>query len=173
MILTQKTRHVVNNETRVRWFLEHGADPNAQNAGKNLDVLSHAGAYASLSTLKLFAAYGANFRQSNALHRAAEGGLHANSEEECIGVLQWLLQDSIGVSINQREFEFSGMNMWEEMSSATALHCAVRANALSCARFLLVSGIGAGLKDKRGRSARDLGMELGHGEAVRVLDELV
>lgn len=125
---------------------------------------------ASTSMLKLLAAYGAKFHQSNTLHRAAQGGLGVKTEDGCLEVLQWLLREGSDICINQREYEFSGMDMWEEMSMWTALHFAVSSNALVCARFLLENGIDARLQDKRGRTARDLAVELGHEEAVGLLD---
>jgi hypothetical protein len=85
---------VVDNEARVRWCLEHGADPNARSDSGYMDVLSHAGQYASVSTLRLLAAYGANFRSSNALHRAAEREGTGQAK-----ALLWLLDEG-----NQREF---------------------------------------------------------------------
>lgn len=165
------SRKVVNSEPRVRWCLTHGADPNSQNIGKNIDVLSHAGAYASIPVLELLAAHGGDFRRSNALHRAAQGGVGYGTEEERIKVVVWLLQDEkTGIDISQREYEFSGIERWREETVETALHCAVRANALGCVRFLLEKGIDAGLRGSYGRTARDLAVEEGNHEAVKILD---
>ncbi|KAH8429701.1 uncharacterized protein LDX57_007373 [Aspergillus melleus] len=80
---------VTHNETRVRWCLEHGADPNARNRNKYQDVPSQAGRYASVSTLQLLAAHGANFPSSNALQRAAESRFKVRME-----ALQWLLDEA-------------------------------------------------------------------------------
>lgn len=133
-------------------------------------MLSHAGAYASIPVLELLAAHGGDFRRNNALHRAALGGVGYNAEER-IEVLAWLLQDEkIGIDINQREYEFSGIEWWREKTMETALHCAVRANALGCERLLLEKGIDAGLRGSYGRTAEDLAVEEGNHEAVKIFD---
>jgi ankyrin repeat protein len=76
------------------------------------------------------------------------------------------------ININQREFEFSGMENREWMSPWTALHCAVYSNAPRCMRFLLANGIDAGLRDISRQTARDLPMKVGNEEQLKVLDEL-
>lgn len=163
------SRKVVNSEPRVRWCLTHGADPNSQNIGKNIDVLSHAGEYASIPVLELLAAHGGDFRRSNALHCAAHGGVGYSTEEERIKVLAWLLEKT-GIDINQRKHEFSGMESWREETMETALHCAVGSNALGCVRFLLEKGIDARLRDFHGKTARDLAVETENHEATKILD---
>ena len=172
-LFANRSRRVVNNETCVRWCLTHGAGPNSKNVGKNIDVLTQAGAYAPVPVLELLAMYGGDFRCSNALHRAALGGLGFSTEEQRIEVLAWLLQDGrTGTDINQREYEFLWIDSWREHSMETALHCAARSNALGCVRFLLEKGIDSELRNSHGQTARDIAVDRGHLEAVKILDGL-
>lgn len=142
--IANESRKVVNSKPRVRWCLAHSADPNPQNIGQYINVLSHAGEYASTPVLELLAAHGGDFRCSNALHCAAHGSV-GYSMEERIEVLAWLLEKT-GIDISQRKHEFSGMNSWRD-TMETALHYAVGSNALGFMRFLLEKGIVAGLRD--------------------------
>lgn len=161
-------RFVTNNEARVRWCLERGADPNARNKNKYMDVPSQAGRYASVSVLQLLAAHGANFRCSNALQRAAEAESESAGRME---VLQWLL-DEAGFPINQREFEYDPeeFHKWWGNGLGTALHYAVYANSPERVRFLLERGCGANLKDTLGRTARELCHEERNAEVIAILD---
>lgn len=172
-LFANRSRRVVNNETCVRWCLTHGAGPNSKNVGKNIDVLTQAGAYAPVPVLELLAMYGGDFRCSNALHRAALGGLGFSTEEQRIEVLAWLLQDGrTGTDINQREYELLWIDSWREHLMEAALYCAARSNALGCVRFLLGKGIDAELRNSHGQTARDITVDRGHVEAVKILDGL-
>jgi len=62
------------------------------------------------------------------------------------------------------------MDSWRRDTMETALHCAVGSNALGCVRFLLEKGIDTGLRDFQGKTARDLAVEMGYHEAVKILD---
>ncbi|ODM21295.1 hypothetical protein SI65_04348 [Aspergillus cristatus] len=112
---------------------------------------------------------GSEDESSNALHCAAHGGVGYSTEEERIEVLAWLLEKT-GIDINQWKHEFSGMESWRRDTMETALQCAVGSNALGCVRFLLEKGIDAGLRDFYGKTARDLAVEMGNHEAVKISD---
>lgn len=130
-----------------------------RNASRSNDVLSHAGAHASVDTCRLLALHGGDFQRSNALHRAAE------ADGDRVEVLQWLLDDR-GVPVNQLDFEYEPYFTGD----GSALHCAVRAKSLERVKFLLGRGIDLNLKDPRGRTARDIAHRLGHAEIVVVLE---
>lgn len=170
--MLKQDRFVTNNEARVRWCLERGADPNARNKNKYMDVPSQAGRYASVPVLQLLAAHGANFRCSNALQRAAE--TETETETESAGrmeVLQWLL-DEAGFPINQREFEYDPeeFHKWWGNGLGTVLHFAVYANDPERVRFLLERGCDVDLKDTLGRTARELCREDRDEEVIAILD---
>ncbi|KAL3482063.1 ankyrin [Aspergillus californicus] len=137
---------------RGRWCLEHGADPNARNNNGSKDVPSEAGCYASVPTLRVLAAHGANFACSNALERAAESSI--KGRVEC---MQWLL-DEAGFPINQYKFGWDPalFNNWRGSLQGTALHSAVFGNSPNHVRFLLERGSDANLEDTHGRTARDV-----------------
>ncbi|PLB54005.1 ankyrin [Aspergillus steynii IBT 23096] len=157
---------VTHNETRVRWCLEHGADPNARNRNKSHDVPSQAGRFASVETLRLLAAYGANFACSNALQRAAEYRLKGRME-----VMEWLL-DEAGFPINQREFEWDPdmFRDWQGNRLGAALHFAVLSNSPERVRFLLERGSDINLRDPYGETARDWADGGGREEIIAILN---
>lgn len=166
MVLTNGRRQVVNNEHRVRWCLEHGANPNARNKDKTKDILSHAACYGSLSTLRLLDDHGADFARSNALHGAVKG-----SSEERMEIMRWLL-DEKAFPINQREFEYD-IEMFADRQSnslATALHVAAETNSVDCLRFLLERGADPNLPDTLGHTAKDRGRKRKHQEVVSILE---
>lgn len=157
---------MTHNEIQTRWCLEHGVDPNARNKTEFHDVPSRAGRYASVSTLRLLAAYGANFRCSNALQRATEGGLKGRIE-----ALRWLL-DEAGFPINQREFEWDPavFQNWQGNRLRSALHFAVLTKSPERVRFLLERGSDINLQDTYGRTARDMADSPGREEVMAILD---
>ena len=63
-------RHVIGNDRMTRWFLDHGADPNA--CGKpGSTILNVAAGNASIEIFDLLLAHGAKLEDSDALHSAA------------------------------------------------------------------------------------------------------
>lgn len=154
---------MVLNEKRTRWCLEHGADPNARNITKIMDVLSHAARFASPQVLELLVAYGANFAHSNALHRAAERGR--------LEIMQWLLEQQ-AFPINQREHEYD-IDLFQDRRSnelGTALHAAVKENCAASVEFLLKQGIDANLPDSLGHTALERATEDAKQEIVILLE---
>ncbi|KAL4745160.1 hypothetical protein BDW72DRAFT_187082 [Aspergillus terricola var. indicus] len=156
---------VTNNESRVRWCLERGADPNARNNNKYQDIPSQAGRHASVSTLQLLAEHGADFARSNALQRAAESNTQGRVE-----AMQWLL-DSV-FPINQREFEYDPeeFHKWRGHGLGSALHFAVMANCPEKVRLLLERGAVVNLKDTLGKTPREWGHDEGGEEVLALLD---
>lgn len=157
---------MTHNEAQVRWCLENGADPNARNKNRYLDVPSQAGLFASVSTLRLLAAHGANFRCSNALPRAAQNRLKGRME-----VLQWLL-DEVSVPINQREWDWdpAEYDHWRSRQKGSGLHFAVYANSPEKVRFLLARGGDINLDDNRGNTALDWADKPAREEVFAILD---
>jgi ankyrin repeat protein len=67
----------VQNEACVRWFLEHGADPNQQ-SDKGFTPLASAALYPSITTIELLISYGAKLDPEallSAIDRRGRGGL--------------------------------------------------------------------------------------------------
>lgn len=155
---------VLAREEKVRWCLEHGANPNAQYKSTYRNLPTFAGGHARLPILQLLYAHEADFRRSNAFHRSAENNRR-------VPVLQWLL-DEVGVPINQRELEYDPELFYAYVGcgTGTALHCAAWGNALDYMRFLLERGVDINLLDTRGHTARDKVVELGRRDAVALLD---
>lgn len=140
----------MKSEVWIRWCLEHGADPHGRSYNGRIDVLTNAGQHASMQTLQLLVAYGADIRRSNALHGAAE-----DRRVDRVDVIHWLL-DEVGILINQRRYEDD--DWWSDME--TPLHRAVVGNSPHSARVLLQRGADTSLRDYSGRPARDLALWL-------------
>ncbi|KAJ5887728.1 hypothetical protein N7495_007769 [Penicillium taxi] len=159
-------RQVVNDEERVRWCLEHRANPNTRNNNKTLDVLSHAARHASFPVLELLVAHGGEFSKSDALHQAAEKGR--------LDVMRWLLDGRPSFNlycmpltiicldrefpINQRELEYD-IDMFNDRQSnglGTALHAATEEGCVESMKFLIDRGIDVELPDTLGRKALTL-----------------
>ncbi|KAJ5128646.1 ankyrin [Penicillium atrosanguineum] len=156
-------REVVINETKTRWCLEHGANPNAHSKNKSQDVLSHAARFASLHILELLVSYGANFANSNALHHA--------TDRKRLDVMRWLLEQQ-AFPINQREHEYDTELFLDHQSDGlgTALHLATKKNCVETLRFLLEQGIDSNKPDSRGKTAYDLAQESNDEEIISILE---
>lgn len=87
------------SEEKLRWCLQHGADPNTQYKSSYRDVRTLAAGCARLPIVQLFHAYAAGFRRSNASHQCAENNRR-------FPVLQWFLNE-VGIPINQRGLEYA------------------------------------------------------------------
>lgn len=149
----------------MRWCLEHGADPNARNRSKIMDVPSYAARIAPFPVLLLLLSYGADFRNSNSLHCAARGGR--------VDVMQWLLEEQ-RFPINKREFEYD-TELFEDRCSnklGTALHVAVEGNSVKGARFLLEQGIDAEMPDSLGNTPLQRARVYGRQEMISLLENL-
>lgn len=78
---------VLASGKKVRWCLAHGADPNAHFKSLYRNLPTFAGGCARIPILRLLRDHGADFRQSDALHRCAE----RNNRVEA---LRWLLDEA-------------------------------------------------------------------------------
>ncbi|KAJ5172107.1 ankyrin [Penicillium capsulatum] len=158
-------RQVVHNEDQVRWCLEHGADPNARNKSKTMDVRSYAALIAPFNVLLLLHSHGANFRDCNSLHCAARSGR--------LDVMQWLM-DEQRFPINQRELEYDSVLFEDRVSNklGTALHAAVERDSIKAARFLLERGIDVNMPDSVGDTALRRAQQHGRSEMIALLEAL-
>ncbi|KAI9888319.1 MAG: hypothetical protein M1814_000594 [Vezdaea aestivalis] len=115
----------IDDEVRLKWFLENGADPNIGpdgfmrcsshvatcSSGINLDS---AAAIGSVSTLNLLLAYGAKLENSHTMVSAAD----TNDDESKLPMMRRLVE--LGVDVNQ-------LDSYRQMYSAgPALHLALR-----------------------------------------------
>ncbi|KAI4100463.1 MAG: hypothetical protein LQ345_007455, partial [Seirophora villosa] len=81
-----QARSVVKDEALVRWFLEHGADPNIPARVLDNTPLSSAASYAPLHIVKLLFEHGGSADKGNLVCHAAD-----RKDPEAIPVLQYLV----------------------------------------------------------------------------------
>lgn len=141
----------MGNESLVKWFLEHGADPNIHGAKNEcpLDVTAYE---CNCAVVELLLQHGATIKDSNALHAAAKS---REDDSACILMITYLLDH--GADINALEDQGSRQytKRMDNQESGTALHCAVRARKKECVRFLLECGANPRVLDTAGFDAMD------------------
>lgn len=155
---------VLHTERKVRWFLEHGADPMWRTAGLDRDVCSEAARKQGVHILQALRDHGADLPKSNALHGAALGQV-----ADRVQVLAYLLD--IGFPINQREMEFDEKLFlsWKYEGLGTALHSAVKGKCVETLTFLLNRGADQTIKDTKDRTPLDLAREMNFDQGVSLL----
>ena len=163
--MLRRTREVLDDEQLTRWFLAHGADPNAS-CEYGHTPLEIGCSYAPLHIIKLLIAHGGDVRQTNALHGAASGGRPGRVE-----VLAYLLDCGAPINAIDREHHKLGFHYFSAMGLGTALHCAAQQGHVDEAAFLLERGANRDIKDTRGRTALELAEKYGREEVVKLLRE--
>lgn len=166
-LLTHPQRLVTCNEALVRWFLAHGADPNAPAGEWDVTPLSYAVALAPLNIIKLLFDHGGSTAHGQLLNYASD-----RSDSECVPVLQYLVDH--GARINdtlwENRPELAG---WAKAHAATTpLHNAVRAGNIDSVRFLLDHGADRMKRSVNfGRLPIDSAVALKHMEIAKLLSD--
>lgn len=126
----------MGKESLVKWFLEHGADPNSHGS-KNECPLDTAASGCHLGSVKLLLEYGAKLDDSNALHAVAGS---REDDSPCLEMMAFLLDH--GADINALEHQ--GNPEYKErrkgQAFGTALHRAAQKGKKERVRFLLERG---------------------------------
>lgn len=126
----------MGKESLVKWFLEHGADPNSHGS-KNECPLDTAASGCHLGSVKLLLEYGAKLNDSNALHAVAGS---REDDSPCLEMMAFLLDH--GADINALEHQ--GNPEYKErrkgQAFSTALHRAAQKGKKERVRFLLERG---------------------------------
>lgn len=161
----------MDDEPTVRWFLEHGADPNAPAGEWDITPLSYAVMRAPLSTVKLLFEHGGSTAHGQLLNYAAD-----RTDADAIPVLQFLVDH--GAPINQWHWEDRpNLHCWAEAHAAqTPLYNAAEAGSIENVRFLLEHGADPGkrgidLRKRAGYLPIDVAKRLGHTEIVELLSK--
>ena len=118
----------------MRWFLNHGANPNAQAGEWDVTPLSSAAAVTPLSTIKLLFDHGGSIAQGQLLHHASD-----RTDPACVPILEYLVEQ--GAPINQTLWEDRpDLADWANLGASTPLYNAVAAENIESVRFLLRHG---------------------------------
>lgn len=129
----------MSNEPLVKWFLDHGADPNIHGA-KNECPLDTAANLGNIAVIDLLLAHGAKLECSNALHAIART---RSEDSECIAVMAHLLDRGADVNALEHHFNpeyFDQMKTHTRISLGTPLHNAAFRGGRERVQFLLDRG---------------------------------
>ena len=137
-------RHTIRNEELTRWFLSHGADPNAY--GKpGSTILDVVAANSSPTIFDLFIAHGARLDDSDALHSSAGEREKRPGRVEMVAHLL-----DMGMDINaigRRDYPPS-----RRIGRGTPLHAAVGSRELDRIDFLLEKGADMEVRNTLGQT---------------------
>ncbi|KAL9037905.1 MAG: hypothetical protein Q9180_003454, partial [Flavoplaca navasiana] len=161
-------RRIVQNEALVRWFLDHGADPNAPAASLDKTSLSYAVQQAPLDTIKHMFRHGGSTSRGQLLNMASD-----RTDSGCIPILQFLF-DSGDTRINDVWLEDQPDSIpWNGFDNATPLHHAVRVGNIDSVRWLLDHGADPLKRSRRiigsGTTPIDTAFYLGYEEIAALL----
>lgn len=156
-------RQVLEDEEIVKWFLDHGANPNKASSGWP-SPLEQAASTASLSVIRLLVQYGGRIHPSNVAPWTAKGSKSGRME-----VLAYFLEQ--GATVNDVEYQFdqSIFKQHWRRSFGTALHHASRRGNEEMVRFLLERGARLDIKNSMNKTAVELAEEGGHESIVSIL----
>ena len=144
----------MRNESLVKWFLDHGADPNIHGA-KDECPLCTAASVGNIAVVDLLLQHGAKIDYSNALQGVAGA---RKEDSECIPMMAYLLDH--GANVNALEHQsnpeyFERMKSHPRISIGTALHCAAYRGSKERVQFLLDRGADPQVRDSRNFTAAD------------------
>lgn len=154
-------RHIVRDEKLIRWFLAHGADPNAygQPGSTILDV---AAANSTPTVLDLLIAHGARLEDSDALHSAAG---EREKKPGRVEMMSHLLH--LGMDINalaQREYPAG-----RRIGRGTPLQAAVAPEEPDRIQFLIEHGANQEVKNTLGQTPLEYAIERGFTTSEAIL----
>ena len=143
----------------MRWFLTHGADPNAPAGEWDVTPLSCAVAQAPVSTVKLLFEHGGSTAYGQLMNFASN-----RTDSEGVPIMQYLLNR--GASINDTLWENRPDLMhWAMVGASTPLHGAAAAGNVEAVRFLLEHGA-----DRTKRSVRSGKLPIDVAQACKNID---
>jgi ankyrin repeat protein len=134
-------------------LLEHGADPDDRTWGSPSSILELVSGWGDVDKMQLLLDHGAQLHDTRALHDAARKGAVAAAA---------LLLDR-GVDIERLDTSIP------DPPNGTALHHAARAGHFAVVSLLLARGADRSARDARGRTAREIASEHGHGDVAAIL----
>jgi len=153
----------IDDEKLVRWFILHGADPNAT-CDWDLTPLSPTVSDAPLCRIKYFLRVGKSIERGQLLHYAV-----LRKAPDWTEVLTLLLDK--GASINQIKYEDRPRTFWERspFGLGTPLHKAAELGRADIVSFPLKRGADRTIKDTKGETALEIAERHGNTEVIELL----
>ncbi|KAF6225512.1 hypothetical protein HO133_009512 [Letharia lupina] len=159
----------VKNEALLKWFLDHGADPNlgpppspqpdsapVPDSGSTLDCAASA---ATPATFDLLLQHGAKLENSQALHMAAA------SQEDAgrIPMMEYLLRKGCDINAGDEARGFQAVG--------PPLFYAIRQGQVQKVRWLLAHGADARVEGRGGATALRMAEQTGMGDVIAMVKE--
>ncbi|PLB47668.1 ankyrin [Aspergillus steynii IBT 23096] len=161
---TEKPYYAVTDADMTSWFLEHGANPNAQ-CEVDCTPLSYAVRNAHPSVIKLLLDSGGDVQKGQLLQYAV---LRDGELEEVISLLV-----ERGAPLNATMFQDGPtLRRFFPMSLGTALHVATEQGKTNAIRLLIQLGIDTGVKDANGDTALEWAQKWNKTEMAQLLTYL-
>ena len=138
------SRHIVTDEKLTRWFLSHGADPNAYGS-PGATILDVAAANSTPTIFELLLSHGAKLEASDALHSAMG---EREKRPGRVEMAAYLLD--LGLDINalgRRDYPPS-----RRIGRGAPLHAAVTSQQIDRIEFLLKRGAGIEVRNTLGQT---------------------
>ena len=159
------------DERMTRWFLDHGADPNAET---RMDVtpISRALVYASIDIIKVLFNHGGphSINHGQLLHHA----VHREMPDR-LQVLEYLFIKGALGNINQLKYQ-DRLDLFEEenliVGCGTPLHEAARTGKQDIVKFLVAYGADPLIRDGKGLLAIDCALQAGQDVVAEYLASL-
>ncbi|KAL8769632.1 MAG: hypothetical protein Q9209_004429 [Squamulea sp. 1 TL-2023] len=155
--------YVLHDEDLTRWFLEHGASPNAPSSRLFRTPVMFAAATAPLPIVKLLYAYGAT--HENVLQTAAGSNVEGRLE-----VLKFVLDKGADINAIQWQHHQDTYHLFERLCLGTALHNAVQLGCKDRVELLLRKGA-KDMPTSTGRTTLDIAQEFGTDDILALLTD--
>lgn len=142
-------RYVLKNEGLTRWFLAHGASPNAPASLLFRTPIMLAASFAPLSTVKLLCAHAESL--DDVLQSAAESDAEGRLE-----VMEFLLDEGSDINAIKWEHHASSYHNFEGAGLGTALHYAIIGGFKDRIELLLKRGARVDVPNSMGQTALEV-----------------
>lgn len=133
----------MSDEALVKWFLEHGADPNIHSDRDGVSPLDIAASISTTAVIALFLEHGARVENSNALHAAARG-------RSGIPMMGYLLDQGVDINALEHQHNPEYFERRKHFGFGTALHCAAQRGSKERIQYLLERGADREIKNTIG-----------------------